>query len=92
MTRSGDGQKKEEVAVAIGKGKGSQYALKWAVDHLLNKGESVTILHVKQKSSSIPSPCTLSLPLAFSSSIFLLIFSHSSFQDSEWHSTAKESP
>ncbi|KAL0374672.1 UNVERIFIED_CONTAM: U-box domain-containing protein 34 [Sesamum radiatum] len=40
------------VVVAIDKDKGSQAALKWAVDHLLAKGKSVTLLHVKQKSSS----------------------------------------
>ncbi|KAL8488253.1 hypothetical protein ACS0TY_024051 [Phlomoides rotata] len=40
------------VAVAIDKDKGSQAALKWAVDHLLAKGKSVTLLHVKLKNSS----------------------------------------
>ncbi|KAA8535864.1 hypothetical protein F0562_030816 [Nyssa sinensis] len=52
-----NGEKKEElVAVAIDKDKGSQYALKWAVDHLLEKGQSVTLLHVKHRASSIPTP------------------------------------
>lgn len=39
----------ESVAVAIDVDKGSQYALKWAVEHFLTKGQSVTLLHVKQK-------------------------------------------
>ncbi|XP_057989883.1 U-box domain-containing protein 52 [Hevea brasiliensis] len=46
----------ESVAVAIDKDKGSQYALKWAVDHLLTRGQSVTLLHVKQKAPSIHAP------------------------------------
>ncbi|CAK9167070.1 unnamed protein product [Ilex paraguariensis] len=50
-----NGQRREDmVTVAIDKDKGSQYALKWAVDHLLGKGKIVTLLHVKQRPSSIP--------------------------------------
>ncbi|KAI3443464.1 hypothetical protein Pfo_000129 [Paulownia fortunei] len=57
MSQKGNGEKKQEmVAVAIDKDKGSQAALKWAVDHLLGKGKSVTLLHVKQKNSSVPTP------------------------------------
>ncbi|XP_073052441.1 U-box domain-containing protein 52-like isoform X2 [Primulina eburnea] len=37
------------VVVAIDKDKGSQGALKWAVDNLLSKGKTVTLLHVKLK-------------------------------------------
>nr|KJB53689.1 hypothetical protein B456_009G001200 [Gossypium raimondii] len=44
------------VAVAIDKDKGSQHALKWAVDHLISRGQSITLLHVKTKPSSIPTP------------------------------------
>jgi len=53
MSQKGNnGDKKEEmVAVAIDKDKGSQAALKWAVDHLLRKGKRVTLIHVKQKTS-----------------------------------------
>ncbi|KAL2533356.1 Protein kinase protein with adenine nucleotide alpha hydrolase-like domain [Abeliophyllum distichum] len=53
MSQKGNnGDKKEEmVAVAIDRDKGSQAALKWAVDHLLSKGKRVTFLHVKQKTS-----------------------------------------
>ncbi|CAL5387562.1 unnamed protein product [Camellia sinensis] len=43
-----------EVIVAIDKDKGSQYALKWAIDHLLSRGQNVTLIHVKQRPSSIP--------------------------------------
>ncbi|KAK9281671.1 hypothetical protein L1049_004575 [Liquidambar formosana] len=51
------GERKEEsIVVAIDKDKGSQYALKWAVDRLLNRGQTVTLLHVKQKAASIPTP------------------------------------
>lgn len=47
---------KEMVAVAIDKDKGSQAALKWAVDNLLGKGKSVTLVHVKHRNSA---PCIL---------------------------------
>lgn len=49
----------DTVAVAIDKDRGSQHALKWAVDNLLGKGKSVTLLHVKQKP---PSSSGLYLP------------------------------
>ena len=53
MSQRGLGEKKQEmVAVAIDKDKGSQAALKWAVDNLLSKGKSVTLLHVKLRNSS----------------------------------------
>ncbi|XP_057486082.1 U-box domain-containing protein 35-like isoform X1 [Actinidia eriantha] len=52
-----NGEKRDEaVAVAIDKDKSSQYALKWAVDHLLSRGQTVSLIHVKQKPSSIPTP------------------------------------
>ncbi|KAG5564894.1 hypothetical protein RHGRI_000931 [Rhododendron griersonianum] len=46
----------EAVTVAIDKDKSSQYALKWAVDNLLSKGQTVTLIHVKQRPASIPTP------------------------------------
>ncbi|KAL7096250.1 hypothetical protein ACP275_10G069900 [Erythranthe tilingii] len=53
--QKGNGEKKQDmVAVAIDKDKGSQAALKWAVDHLLGKGKTVALLHVKQRTSSAP--------------------------------------
>lgn len=53
MSQRGLGEKKQEmVAVAIDKDKGSQAALKWAVDNLLSKGKYVTLLHVKLRTSS----------------------------------------
>lgn len=54
MNRGGKAEKREEnVVVAIDKDKGSQYALKWTVDHLLSRGQFLTLLHVhvKQKPS-----------------------------------------
>ncbi|XP_048134288.1 U-box domain-containing protein 52 [Rhodamnia argentea] len=48
------------VAVAIDKDKGSQNALKWAIDNLLARGQTVVLVHVKLKSlpstPSGPSP------------------------------------
>lgn len=49
MARRSRDSREERVAVAIDKDKGSQYALKWAVDRLLSRGQSLTLLHVKQK-------------------------------------------
>ncbi|XP_024014162.1 U-box domain-containing protein 52 isoform X2 [Eutrema salsugineum] len=51
------------VAVAIDKDKSSQHALKWAVDHLLQRGQSVILVHVKLR----PSPLTNSPSLHASS-------------------------
>ncbi|PNX69664.1 U-box domain-containing protein 35-like [Trifolium pratense] len=50
------------VAVAIDKDKGSQYALKWAADNLLTRGQTVILIHVSQvagttSSSSSKSAC-----------------------------------
>lgn len=38
------------VAVAIDKDKGSQGAMKWAVDSILSKGQTVLLIHIKLKS------------------------------------------
>lgn len=55
MNQRGNGDKKQKpVVVAIDKDKGSQAALKWAVDNLLYKGSSVVLLHVKLKPPSGP--------------------------------------
>jgi hypothetical protein len=39
------------IAVAIDKDKSSQIALKWAIDNLLVKGQTVILIHVNLKSS-----------------------------------------
>ncbi|KAL0312254.1 UNVERIFIED_CONTAM: U-box domain-containing protein 35 [Sesamum radiatum] len=39
------------VAVAIDKDKGSQVALKWAIENLLGKGQTVILVHVKLRQS-----------------------------------------
>ncbi|MCD9640918.1 hypothetical protein HAX54_026654 [Datura stramonium] len=44
------------VAVAIDRNKGSQYALKWATENVLAKGQKVTLLHVPQTTSAPQSP------------------------------------
>ncbi|KAF9678119.1 hypothetical protein SADUNF_Sadunf07G0001900 [Salix dunnii] len=43
------------VAVAVDKDKGSQNALKWTMENLLSKGQTVVLIHVFSKSSSIVS-------------------------------------
>ncbi|XP_057252163.1 U-box domain-containing protein 52 [Beta vulgaris subsp. vulgaris] len=51
----GYGGKKEQdhglVAVAIDKDKGSQYAIRWAIDHLLSRGRAIVLIHVTSGSS-----------------------------------------
>lgn len=63
MAKRNGEKRNESVAVAIDKDKGSQHALKWAVDHLISRGQSITLLHVKTKPSSIPTP---SMPIYIS--------------------------
>ncbi|XP_073122349.1 U-box domain-containing protein 52-like isoform X2 [Henckelia pumila] len=41
------------VAVALDKDKGSQYALKWAIENLLTRGQTIILIHVVQRSSSV---------------------------------------
>ncbi|KAF8033634.1 hypothetical protein BT93_C0037 [Corymbia citriodora subsp. variegata] len=53
---NGERKREENVAVAIDKDKASQYALKWTVDHFLSRGQALTLLHVKTRTSSIPTP------------------------------------
>ncbi|KAL9226930.1 hypothetical protein vseg_002686 [Gypsophila vaccaria] len=55
MWVSRDGSEKKDspnqlIAVAIDKDKGSQIALKWAIDNLLQRGQIVVLVHVKVKS------------------------------------------
>ncbi|XP_022929605.1 U-box domain-containing protein 35-like [Cucurbita moschata] len=52
------GAQKKEMVVAIDKDKGSQQALKWTIDRLLSRGQVVTLLHVKHKSSSTANATT----------------------------------
>ncbi|KAJ4719158.1 Protein kinase domain [Melia azedarach] len=51
-----NGLKKNEgnglVAVAIDKDKGSQHALKWALENLLSRGQTVILIHVIHRTSS----------------------------------------
>ncbi|KAM7268233.1 hypothetical protein ACFE04_010399 [Oxalis oulophora] len=49
------------LAVAIDKDKGSQNALKWAIDHLLQKGSTVILVHVKVRSNATPTKGDYSL-------------------------------
>ncbi|GMJ07168.1 hypothetical protein like AT2G24370 [Hibiscus trionum] len=56
MSRRNGDRKDQSVAVAIDKDKGSHYALKWAVDHLMSRGQTITLVHVKTR----PSPTIFS--------------------------------
>ncbi|XP_030535781.1 U-box domain-containing protein 35 isoform X2 [Rhodamnia argentea] len=55
-SNNGERKREENVAVAIDKDKASQHALKWTVDHLLSRGQALTLLHIKTGASSIPTP------------------------------------
>ncbi|GAB2215307.1 hypothetical protein Droror1_Dr00019690 [Drosera rotundifolia] len=62
-----NGDKKEGtnalIAVAIDKDKGSQHAMKWAFDNLLQKGQTVVLIHVKLRPpGSLSSSASLPLP------------------------------
>lgn len=39
------------VAVAVDKDKGSQNALKWALENLVQKGQTITLVHVRTTKS-----------------------------------------
>ncbi|KAL6137795.1 hypothetical protein ACLB2K_063084 [Fragaria x ananassa] len=47
-------RREESVAVAIDKDRGSQYAIKWAIDNLLSRGQALTLLHVKHTTNAVP--------------------------------------
>uniref|UniRef100_A0A5B6Z2D4 RING-type E3 ubiquitin transferase n=1 Tax=Davidia involucrata TaxID=16924 RepID=A0A5B6Z2D4_DAVIN len=61
--RSLTGERREKenrlVAVAIDKDKGSQAALKWTIDNILNRGQTVVLVHVKFKPSALHSSSSL---------------------------------
>lgn len=44
------------VAVAIDKDKGSQHALKWTIDNLASRGQTISLIHVLSKSNSTSGP------------------------------------
>lgn len=66
MHRNTSGEKKEAksyglTAVAIDRDKGSQNAIKWAIDNILTKGQTLVLIHVKIRSASLsPSPSLIS--------------------------------
>ncbi|KAI4387117.1 hypothetical protein MLD38_004972 [Melastoma candidum] len=54
-----DNRRSGVVAVAIDTDKGSQYALKWAVDNLLSKGKTVVLIHVRLHNPHHPPAASL---------------------------------
>ena len=57
--------KNQLIAVAVDKSKGSQAALKWAIDNLLQRGQVVVLVHVKVKNH-----CSLSSPRSGESMLY----------------------
>jgi len=65
-----DGERRDEsVAIAIDRDKGSQAALKWAVDNLLTPGETLTLIHVKVKQTLANNGIPLKLIVTYSSQL-----------------------
>lgn len=52
MGRKPGEETNNNVAVAIDKDKGSQFALKWTVENLLSGGQTLTLLHIRTKQPS----------------------------------------
>ncbi|KAK1309425.1 U-box domain-containing protein 35 [Acorus calamus] len=52
------------VVVAIDADKNSQHALKWAANHLISRGHIFTLLHVRKKITTIPTPSGHHVPLS----------------------------
>lgn len=55
MRRGREDWKQKLVAVAIDKDKGSQHALKWALQRLVTKGQIILLIHVNTNAKPIPS-------------------------------------
>jgi hypothetical protein len=53
---SGAGKGNSVVAVAVDSDRNSQYALRWAGDHLLAPGHIFYLLHIRRKISAVPTP------------------------------------
>jgi len=70
MERKSEGKGNGMVAVAIDKDKGSQSALKWTVDHLLQKGQIVLLIHVKLKLPTLSPSASLQSPKRNHMSVF----------------------
>ncbi|KAJ4816156.1 kinase with adenine nucleotide alpha hydrolases-like domain-containing protein [Rhynchospora pubera] len=50
----GAGKGNSIVAVAVDNDRNSQYALRWAADHLLARGQIFYLLHIRRKITSVP--------------------------------------
>ncbi|XP_039126445.1 U-box domain-containing protein 35-like [Dioscorea cayenensis subsp. rotundata] len=61
---AGGGDRQEIVAVAVDADKNSQHALKWAADHVIQRGQIFILLHVRKKILTIPTPAGFQVPIA----------------------------
>ena len=48
------------VAVAIDKGNNNKYSVCWPLDHLVSRGESLVLIHVRPPILTIPTPRMIS--------------------------------
>lgn len=51
------------VAVAVDKDNNSEYAVRWALDHLVSRGESLVLIHVRPPILTIPTPMGNRVPV-----------------------------
>lgn len=61
--KRGNGNGTGVVALAIDKDKGSQYAIKWASDNLVKRGQTLVLIHVVTK--PVSSQCMLPIYLLY---------------------------
>ncbi|KAL6010578.1 hypothetical protein ACLOJK_001012 [Asimina triloba] len=72
------------IVVAVNADKNSQHALKWAADHLISKGQSFILLHVRKKVNVFQTPCK---QLAFSPAIFCRILQLDNYYNNRKNNT-----
>lgn len=61
LQKKGAGTGTAMVAVAIDKDKYSQHALKWAIENLLARGQTVVLIHVIRKSPPTGNPISINV-------------------------------
>lgn len=57
------GSRMVAVAVAVDKDKNSDYAVKWALDRLISRGDTLVLIHVRPRILTIPTPMGNHVPV-----------------------------
>nr|XP_011468522.1 PREDICTED: U-box domain-containing protein 52-like [Fragaria vesca subsp. vesca] len=74
----------DAVAVAVDKDKGSQYAFRWVVNHLVKPGQTLTLLHVKQPAPRVPNQRRMALGSEVSEEVAKMYKNQPDAQAKEW--------